>query len=701
MNEDEHTVQTYRLCTTAEIESSFSVTKSGSRQFGAEVLFVNEACKYLEKPMKDCQVMGFFCYNSVRTPCRKTRPRDLSPLQSQTASGLSSKYSAVPCSVTVEKPRPLPFVRAMPQPAAPSFALAPPLPLSSSRWRSSRRVRVCRYRLSSRSVAVAATDTPLSDDPPGPTFAPPPPPPPDCDSLLLDPEDREFVEWASAAEREVVAIPPVDDEDVPIELLTLDDAPVPAVLEDDVELTMDAEFPDDGGDEGADNDDDDEDEELAAQAGAEDYEDDIPIDTLSKRGGRISTASRMSGPLAGVDVDDNDDIDDADEILETIDDDIPPIFDGPAALEEEVHPSVPPAIEEEDEGLVEEESDEDIKSAADILSSSSLLGLGVKGGKRTDVSAVTSFAMGDVDTPPDEAALGESGDVEDAGPVLGADEDAAESKDGKAAAEKKAGLDKYRDLETSDDYDEFTLTSKSSFGRVWDLNDDNYVTITEPGQSYAYELDEEDEEDQEMSVMRRGKQGGWSGGLASYSAADLPKGSPEWVARRAYELVAQSNQVEMFKWTRRHRGPPPVIDGLYPSDPPPPRRLPRTKLQFSTPDTEASIIGTDSSATIDEDPLLQSMMSGDQDGKHALDRAVNFPCQYKFKIEGSGDDLLESLTADAEKLLGRSIPQSAFHVEPAGRYKRVEIMVDVESARQVTDLYDTLRSNPGVKYSYG
>lgn len=550
---------------------------------------------------------------------------------------------------------------------------------------------------------MAATDIPLSDDPPGPTFAPPPPP--DRDSLLLDPEDREFVEWASAAEREVAAIPPDVDDDVPIELLTLDEAPVPVVLEDDDELTMGAGFPDDAEDEDADNGDDDEDEddELAAQAGAEDYEDDIPIATLSKRGGRISTASRLSGPLAGVDIDDNDDVDDADEILETIDDDIPPIFDGPAALEEEVHPSVPPVGEEEDGELYEEESDEDIKSAADILSSSGLLGLGVKGGKRTDVSAVTSFALGDVQAPPDEAALGEGEDLEDDGPVLGADEEEEEDEldDEEAAEEKKAGLDTYMDSDTNDDDDEFTLTSKSSFGRVWELNDDNYVTITEPGQSYAYELDEEDEEDQEMSTMRRGKQGGWSGGLASYSAADLPKGSPEWVARRAYELVAQSNQVEMFKWTRRHRGPPPIIDALYPSDPPPPPRLPRTKLQFSTPDSEASIVGTDSSAMTDEAPLIQSMMVGDQHGQHALDRSVNFPCQYKFKVEGSGDDLIESLAADAEKLLGRSIPKSAFCLAPAGRYMRVEIMIDVESARQVTDLYDTLRSNPGVKYSYG
>lgn len=558
----------------------------------------------------------------------------------------------------------------------------------------------------SRSVAIAATDTPRADDPPGPTFAPPPTP--DRDSLLLDPEDRDFVEWASVAERDVPtdSSSQDDDDDVPIDLLTLDDGPAPAASDDGEDLTLQGGFPADEDDEDADardeDEEDDEDEELAAQAGAEDYEDDIPLETLSKRGGRSSTASRMSGPLAAVDVDDNDDVDDADEILETIDDDIPPIFDGPAALEEEVHPSVPPLNEGEDPPLFEageDETDEDIQSAADILSNSGLLGLGVEGGKRADVSAVTSFAMGDVKAPSGPAALTEPADFEDDVPLLDADEDELDDEELK---EEEGGLDNYLDTDTADeDADDFLLTSKSSYGRVWELNDDNYVTITEPGQSYAYELDEEDQEDQEMSTMRRGKQGGWSGGLASYSARDLPKGSPEWVARRAYELVAKSNQVEMFKWTRRNRGPPPIIDKLYPSDPPPPPRLPRTKLRFSTPDAEASIVGTDSSALDDQETLMIPVPTGDQDGSHALDRAVNFPCQYKFKVEGNGEDLIESLAIDAEKVLGRSIPVSAFHIEPAGRYKRVEVVVEVVSARQVTDLYDTLRGNPRVKYSYG
>lgn len=566
----------------------------------------------------------------------------------------------------------------------------------------------------SRSVAVAATDTPLADDPPGPTFAPPPPQTSsnEKDSLLIDPDDREFVEWASTAERDVpTELPDEADEDI-IDLVTIDDGPAPPILEDEqdneeVELEIVGENVDDEDDDTDDDEDgdeeEDEDEELAAQADAEDYEDDIPIATLSKRGGRISTGSRMSGPLAAVDVDDNDDIDDADEILETIDDDIPPIFDGPAALEEEVRPAID-GVDEELFVEVDEESEEDIRSAADILSNSGLLGLGVEGGKRADMSEVTSFAMGGVEGPARPPALAQPEQYDDEVALLDVDdEDLDEEEEQKEELRKeKQSLESYMDADSEeDDDDDIPLTSKSSSGRIWELNDDNYVTITEPGQAYAYELDEEDEEDQEMSTMRRGKQGGWSGGLASYSARDMPEGSPEWVARRAYELVAESNQVEMFQWTRRHRGPPPIIDKLYPADPPPPPRIPRTRLQFSTPDIDASIVGTDSSSVEDEQGRKRTPAPEKVEGSHALDRAVNFPCQYKFKVEGSGDDLIDALIADTEKILGRPVPDSAVHVQPAGRYKRVEIMVEVTSARQVTNLYDTLRNNSGVKYSFG
>lgn len=595
-----------------------------------------------------------------------------------------------------------------------SFALAAPLPLFSTRWRPSRQSRYYRYRLMSRSVAVATTDAPRADDPPGPTFAPPPPQTSsnEKDSLLIDPDDREFVEWASTAERDVSTEPPDEADDDIIDLLTIDDGPAPPSLDDEqddeeVELeivgkNVDEEDDDDDTDEDDDNEDEDEDEELAAQADAEDYEDDIPISTLSKRGGRISTVSRMSGPLAAVDVDDNDDIDDADEILETIDDDIPPIFDGPAALEE-VHPSIDGADKELFEE-VDEESEEDIRSAADILSNSGLLGLGVEGGKRADISEVTSFAMGDVEGPARPPAPVPSEQYDDEVALLDVDDEDLDEEEEQQEdlQEGKRSLESYMDADSEEDDDDYIpLTSKSSSGRIWELNDDNYVTITEPGQAYAYELDEEDQEDQEMSTMRRGKQGGWSGGLASYSARDMPKGSPEWVARRAYELVAKSNQVEMFKWTRRHRGPPPIIDKLYPADPPPPPRIPRTRLQFSTPDTGAGIVGTDSSSVEDEQGRRQTPVPEKAEGSHALDRAVNFPCQYKFKVEGSGDDLIDSLIADTEKILGKPVPDSAVHVQPAGRYKRVEIMVEVTSARQVTDLYDTLRNNSGVKYSFG
>jgi putative lipoic acid-binding regulatory protein len=80
---------------------------------------------------------------------------------------------------------------------------------------------------------------------------------------------------------------------------------------------------------------------------------------------------------------------------------------------------------------------------------------------------------------------------------------------------------------------------------------------------------------------------------------------------------------------------------------------------------------------------------------------VDFPCVYKFKVVGSGDNFVSSLTSDMEAVLGRRVPPSAFEFEPAGRYQRIIINVEVDSARQVTDLYEAVRTASGVKFSYG
>lgn len=582
----------------------------------------------------------------------------------------------------------------------------------------------------------------------------------------VDEEDLDFDAWV--AKGGVVEEEEEEGEEKAIPLASLlEDTTVPrrAGEMEDEELGIEAGFGDDDDDDDGDDDDedednddldedDDEDEELAARAEADD----------DFEGDGRSNARALGNPrdlsLAGGDADDQDDIADEDDLMDPVPvDEIDDSFisskgrDGVLVVGDDADDSADVAEdddvvigvvgEEEDDSedvalLFGDEDDDDIRNAADLLSGSRLLGLGVEGGRRRDASAVASFALGE--TPVKKRAAGALQDVIQSvaatdsapSPLPGSlvdDDKALDDVDAEQSSSRSGsgprGLDDYVDVEEEeDDGDaEFAqLTSQSNFGRVWELNDDNYVTITEPGQSYVYELDEEDEEDQEMATMRRGKQGGWSGGLQTNSSDTLPKGSREWIARKSYELVANAAAVEMFKWTRRHQGPPPDIASLYPDMPPPPTPLGRTTLQFSTPASIAPIIGTDSSVPQDDDraevasprrrnssgtsgePIAAATLgdvSFGLQGQNALERAVKFPCQYKFKVEGGGERFIEHLGAVVENVLGRTVPSSAYVVEPAGRYERVVIIVEVESARQVTDLYDALRSCPSVKFSYG
>ena len=127
----------------------------------------------------------------------------------------------------------------------------------------------------------------------------------------------------------------------------------------------------------------------------------------------------------------------------------------------------------------------------------------------------------------------------------------------------------YPNNEDDDEDDEPGLTSKSKSGRVWELNEDTYVTVTEPGESYGYELDMEDQEDQDMASIRRGKQGGWSSGQNMKPASDYPEGSREWIARRSYELMTKASYKDMLRWSKWHEDPPPEIAELYPENPRP------------------------------------------------------------------------------------------------------------------------------------
>lgn len=520
------------------------------------------------------------------------------------------------------------------------------------------------------------------------------------ETFLDDPEDSEFMVWASSAENEEART-----DDVPLDdLFEIEGgASRPSPLDD--EIIMDGEFDEEDGDGDGDGDDADpddedeydEDEELTAQAN-EGLDEDAALQSVSTQAGRKnmrpSKYALIDEPVEDDEIED--DNEDVGEILQPIGNDLDTIFEEEIEDDQSVGASKASGLSKEDKSDdledVEygDESEEELQSAANILSDKGLLGLGVSGGGRTDMADVKSFALGDDN---EEAALSALDESKAEVAPIETDKDNDFDDIGDDEEEEEDGED-----------DEFTLTTKSSSGSIWDLNEDTYVTITEPGESYAYELDEEDEEDQEMATMRRGKQGGWSGGLASYPASDLLVGSKEWIARRSYELLSKATPSEMFQWTRRHRNPPSLIADLYPDDPPAPEPLRKTKLQMSSPDADPTY-ALDSSNVDRNDSIKHSgishIESNESETESALERAVDFPCQYRFKIEGSGEGFLQSLKNTVIRVLGTPVSDESFHMEWEGRYMRVVIMVHVENAKQVTELYDALRSNPGVKYSYG
>lgn len=217
------------------------------------------------------------------------------------------------------------------------------------------------------------------------------------------------------------------------------------------------------------------------------------------------------------------------------------------------------------------------------------------GGTGGDLASLFDDAHLDESTPP---AVPGSGDMVPAATARFAEvADSPEANVAARAAEKSAfdadddyevdgpqGLDFYTNdgEEYEGDADEFGVTQDTSFGRVWALNDDNYVTITEPGEAFAF-VDEdvvandEDADDagsseslHEHEATRRGAQPSWGSSTASAWPAAmggsdaLDMGSKEWAARVAYERSTQASAKDMYRWSHKNAGPPAGLDDLFP-----------------------------------------------------------------------------------------------------------------------------------------
>ena len=517
--------------------------------------------------------------------------------------------------------------------------------------------------------------------------------------------------------------------------------------------SIDEDEEDDDADDNEDDDDSDDDIE-ALDAAEDDVEDDIDgieaegdvdfeqsVDSMtSLRSKKDFTPSSGRAGIAD-EPDENDDvIEDVDELISSISDQI-----GDGGIEEvddsEVLDDETKVVESSgdatdipiDEGDFDDDADDDIQSAAEILKERGLLGLGIEKDLRDDGDSVKEFALAvenddeesdskiddgglnmedeqddgvveketefDMSTPPVTVRPSRSRAVgvaknsrrtgnlsnlldegtEDLG-INNTDEiDGEEDGDG----EENGQLD-YPDIE-DDDEDGLGLTSHSEIGTVWDLNEDTYVTITKAGESYGYELDMEDQQDQDMATVRRGKQGGWSGGVASYPASDLPEGSKEWVARRSYELMTKASYKGMLRWAKWHEDPPPEIAELYPADPPAATPLGVSILNKSAPPAKVTLIARSGNSNNyddvdDNDDLFnvseeyedveldavkdienadlqmwggqdngvqeggRKRSSAKDDDKSVSGSSVEFPCTYQFKIDcGVGEEVVSSL----------------------------------------------------------
>lgn len=394
--------------------------------------------------------------------------------------------------------------------------------------------------------------------------------------------------------------------------------------------------------------------------------------------------------------------------------------------------------DEDEEEEFDEESEDELRKAAETLKGSGVLGLG---GGRTDGSELASFALGEGGWGDDDGnEEGEEGEASatparkgpvaspalshldelakqsEVSPIVHEDDDEGEEDafDGPPTpgdddlVKGPRNLDAYTDDDEHDDEGAgFGVTSTAAFGRVWELNDDAYVTISEPGEAYAYDIDEAEIDDLDTAVMRRGAAGGWGGSLAADERSELEPGSREWVARRAYDLVLNASKSEMFKWTRARKSPPAAISELFAPEPPAAPMFGPTALDSGGVEGDEEWLGEGGApAGAEGEAVIVDMQGsvekeGRDEGHDAIERSVDFPCMYKFKVVGGGEDFVEGLSRDMENVLGRKVPSTAFEFEPAGRYQRILISVEVESARQVTELYEAVRVAQGVKFSYG
>jgi putative lipoic acid-binding regulatory protein len=91
----------------------------------------------------------------------------------------------------------------------------------------------------------------------------------------------------------------------------------------------------------------------------------------------------------------------------------------------------------------------------------------------------------------------------------------------------------------------------------------------------------------------------------------------------------------------------------------------------------------------DRESLLQAL-----EGNHS------FPGEFMFKVIGENTpELVAAVLQTVVSILGpRTLPRVSTRESSHGKHQAVTLVVAVPSARVVVDVYDALRSGPGIEY---
>jgi len=272
-------------------------------------------------------------------------------------------------------------------------------------------------------------------------------------------------------------------------------------------------------------------------------------------------------------------------------------------------------------------------------------------------TATTRFA--DVPDSPEASAAARSAEQT----AFDADED--------YEADGPMGLDYYTNdgEEYEGDTDEFGVTQDTSFGRVWALNDDNYVTITEPGEGFVFgdaDVAATDEEDNgggsnalhKHDATRRATPAWGASAASAWPAAmgggvAMDAGSKEWAARAAYDQSTSASPVEMYRWSRKHSAPPAGMEELFPYEAAELPKLARLTLEIQDMPMEDSPLGEATARMADAE---------------VADDESEYLSYYQelYKYEGDeGDDIAGAGGAAAALGNVREVPAAAYSANGA------------------------------------